>query len=51
MIGLDAIDISLSHLADMSVAVVVCTQEILEQDPTEARARLVERLRSRGLLK
>ena len=49
-IGLDAIDISLSHLADMSVAVVVCTQEILEQHPAEARERLVARLRERGLL-
>ena len=51
VIGLDAIDISLSHLADMSIAVVVCTQEILEQNPAEARVRLVERLRARGLLK
>jgi holo-[acyl-carrier protein] synthase len=49
-IGLDAIDISLSHLADMAVAVVVCTQEILEQHPAEARERLVARLRERGLL-
>jgi len=49
-IGLDAIDISLSHLADMAVAIVVCTQEILEQHPAEARERLVARLRERGLL-
>jgi holo-[acyl-carrier protein] synthase len=49
-IGLDAIDISLSHLEDMSIAVVVCSQEILEQHPAEARERLVARLRERGLL-
>jgi holo-[acyl-carrier protein] synthase len=49
-IGLDAIDISLSHLADFAVAIVVCTQEILEQHPAEARERLVARLRERGLL-
>jgi holo-[acyl-carrier protein] synthase len=50
-IGLEAIDISLSHLEGFAVAVVVCTQQILEQDPAEARERLVERLRARGLLK
>lgn len=50
IIGLDAIDISLSHLADMSIAVVVCTQEVLEQHPADARERLVARLRERGLL-
>ncbi len=49
-IGLEAIDISLSHLKGMAIAVVVCTQQILEQDPTEARERLVVRLRQRGLL-
>ena len=49
-IGLEAIDISLSHLADMSIAVVVCTQQILEQDPAAAWERLVARLRERGLL-
>ena len=49
-IGLDAIDISLSHLADFAVAIVVCTQEILEQHPADARERLIARLRERGLL-
>lgn len=49
-IGLDAIDISLSHLEAFAVAVVVCTQAVLEQDPAEARERLVARLRARGLL-
>jgi holo-[acyl-carrier protein] synthase len=50
-IGLEAIDISLTHLEGFAVAVVVCTQQILEQDPAEARERLVARLRARGLLK
>ena len=49
-IGLDAIDISLSHLNDFAVAVVVCAQERREQDPHLARDRLVARLRERGLL-
>ena len=50
LIGLDAMDISLSHLADFAVAVVVCSQERREQDPDAARERLVERLRSSGRL-
>src|SRR6058998_3642594 len=41
LIGLEAIDISLSHLESFAVAVVVCAQQTLEQDPTEARERLV----------
>ena len=49
-IGLEAMDITLSHLEAFAVAIVVCTQETLEQDPAEARVRLVERLRARGLL-
>lgn len=49
-IGLDAIDVSLTHLASFAMAVVVCTQERLEQDPTEGRARLIARLRERGLM-
>ena len=49
-IGLDAMDISLSHLADFAVAVVVCSQERREQEPDAARERLVERLRSSGRL-
>jgi holo-[acyl-carrier protein] synthase len=50
-IGLQAIDISLTHLKDFAMAAVVCSQERLEQDPEEARARLIDRLRARGLLK
>ena len=49
-IGLDAMDISLSHLADFVVAVVVCSQERREQEPDAARERLVERLRASGRL-
>ena len=49
-IGLDAIDVSLSHLNDFAVAVVVCAQARREQDPQAARKRLVTRLRERGLL-
>ena len=49
-IGLDAIDVSLTHLASFAMAAVVCTQAHPEQDRDEARARLVERLQARGLL-
>lgn len=49
-IGLHAIDISLSHLADFAVAVVVSAQERREQEHDVARARLVERLRASGRL-
>lgn len=49
-IGLDAIDVSLTHLASFAMAIVVCTQERLEQDPMEGRARLIARLRERGLM-
>jgi len=49
-IGLEAIDVSLTHLESFAMAAVVCTQQRPEQDPAEARARLVERLRARGLL-
>ena len=49
-IGLDAIDVSLTHLASFAMAAVVCAQERPEQDRDEARARLVERLQARGLL-
>ena len=49
-IGLDAMDISLSHLAEFAIAVVVSSQERREQDPEAARARLVERLRASGRL-
>ncbi|MPZ99787.1 MAG: holo-[acyl-carrier-protein] synthase [Dehalococcoidia bacterium] len=50
-IGLEAIDVSLSHLESFAIASVVCTQQVREQEPAEARARLVERLRARGLLR
>ena len=49
-IGLGAIDVSLSHLDDFAIAVVVCTQERREQEPRAARERLVAALRRRGLL-
>ena len=49
-IGLDAIDISLTHLEGISMAVVVCSQEIAEEDREAARARLIERLQARGLM-
>ena len=49
-IGLDAMDISLSHLAESAIAVVVSSQERREQEPEAARARLVERLRASGRL-
>jgi len=49
-IGLEAIDISLTHLETFAVASVVCTQRIREQEPEEARPRLIARLRARGLL-
>ena len=49
-IGLDAIDVSLTHLASFAMAAVVCAQERPEEDRVEARVRLVERLQARGLL-
>ena len=49
-IGLEAIDVSLSHLDSFALAVVVCTQQSPEQPHAEARERLVRRLRERGLL-
>jgi holo-[acyl-carrier protein] synthase len=49
-IGLEAIDISLTHLDAFAVASVVCTQRIREQEPEEARHRLIARLRARELL-
>lgn len=49
-IGLDAIDVSLSHLASFAIAIVVCAQAHREQDPAEARERLVGWMRSRGRL-
>ena len=49
-IGLDAIDISLTHLDSFALASVVCTQQIREQEPDEARPRLIGFLKKRGLL-
>ena len=49
-IGLDAIDVSLSHLAEFAIAVVVCSQARREQEPAAARERLVGRLRASGRL-
>ena len=51
VIGLGAMDISLSHLADFAIAVAVCSQERREQEPPAARQRLVGWLRSSGRLK
>src|SRR3990172_4699653 len=39
-IGLDAIDVSLTHLESFAMAAVVCTQERPEQDRDEANAGL-----------
>ncbi len=50
-IGLSAIDISLSHLESFAIAAVVCAQAVREQEPDEARERLLQRLRDRGLLR
>ena len=47
-IGLEAIDISLSHLESFAVAVVVCLQRRREQDPAEAHDRLTGWMRERG---
>ncbi|MEZ4552978.1 MAG: holo-ACP synthase [Dehalococcoidia bacterium] len=49
-IGLEAIDVSLSHLESFAIAVVVCAQQHQEQDPAEARERLVGWMRARGRL-
>ena len=49
-IGLEAIDISLTHLRDQAMAVVVCRQLRQEQDHEAAREHLVQRLRARGLI-
>lgn len=49
-IGLEAIDISLTHLASFAMAVVVCTATRPEFDHADSRARLVAYLQQRGLL-
>lgn len=50
VIGLEAIDISLSHLDAFSIAVVVCLQRHREDPPPVARARLVAWMRANGRL-
>jgi holo-[acyl-carrier protein] synthase len=50
VIGLTAIDVSLTHLETFAMAAVVATAERPESDPAEARARIVGVLQARGLL-
>ena len=49
-IGLRALDVSLTHERDFAVAAVVGVREGEVEDPQESRARLVRRLKERGLL-
>jgi holo-[acyl-carrier protein] synthase len=49
-IGLRALDVSLTHERDFAVAAVVGVREGEADDPQESRARLVRRLKERGLL-
>ena len=49
-IGLDALDVSLSHERDYAVAAVVGVRTNDGEDPQESRERLVRRLKERGLL-
>jgi holo-[acyl-carrier protein] synthase len=49
-IGLRALDVSLTHERDFAVAAVVGVREGAIEDPQESRARLVRRLKERGLL-
>jgi len=49
-IGLRALDVSLTHERDFAVAAVVGVREGEAEDPQESRARLVRRLKERGLL-
>ncbi len=49
-IGLDAIDISLTHEREFAAAAVVAMRTIDGEDPQESRKRLVARLKERGLL-
>jgi holo-[acyl-carrier protein] synthase len=49
-IGLRGLDVSLSHERDFALAAVVGVREAPPVDAQESRARLVERLRERGLL-
>ena len=49
-IGLRALDVSLTHERDFAVAAVVGVRDGDIEDPQESRARLVRRLKERGLL-
>ncbi len=49
-IGLQALDISLSHERDFAIAAVVGVRDEPSEDAQESRERLVRRLRERGLL-
>lgn len=49
-IGLRAIEVSLTHERDFAVAAVVGVRDGEAEDPQESRARLVRRLKERGLL-
>jgi holo-[acyl-carrier protein] synthase len=49
-IGLRALDVSLTHEREFAVAAVVGVREGEAEDPQESRARLVRRLKERGLL-
>jgi len=50
VIGLEAIDISLTHLGSFAMAVVVCTATRPEYDHAESRKKLVEYLQQRGMM-
>ncbi len=49
-IGLRALDVSLTHERDLAVAAVFGVREGEVEDAQESRARLVRRLKERGLL-
>ena len=49
-IGLRVLDVSLTHERDFAVAAVVGVREGEPEDAQESRARLVRRLKERGLL-
>ena len=49
-IGLHALDVSLTHEQEFAIASVVGVRDGEAEDPQESRARLVRRLKERGLL-
>jgi holo-[acyl-carrier protein] synthase len=49
-IGLRAVDVSLTHEGGFAVAAVAGVRDGAQEDPQESRARLVQRLKERGLL-